>query len=102
MSLIFPPDWARRTRRKSAEEPHAIKRARERYGYELTNEDMADFTAQARRKETIRMARSRDGSETHMAIYKGESIIVVVAENGVIKTVLPRTRPFSGASKRRK
>jgi len=76
-------------------EPHAILRARERYGIELTISDLLQIGAKIRTGLSV-LTRRRGCSEVHLVMHGGTALLAVYKpDERVIATVLPpgRSRP---------
>lgn len=82
-------------------EPHAIARARERYGIELTISDLRQIVAKIRTGLSV-VTRRRECSEVHLVLHDGTALLVVYRPaDRCIATILPpgrnRTRSHKGA-----
>lgn len=72
------------------QEPHAITRARERYGLELTIDDLNRIAADIAAGKTMKLGSQPDGSMRH-AVLCGDRALIVVSKH-VVLTVLPKER----------
>lgn len=68
-------------------EPHAITRARERYGIDLTFHDMKEMAARCAKGEGL-METHPDGTQQH-ALVVGERVLWAVFKHGWVVTVMP-------------
>lgn len=71
-------------------EPHAITRARERYGVDLTPADLDSIGLQVAKGSSVRLATLEGGRSRHLVLCAGKALIAVVADDGYPITVLPR------------
>lgn len=70
---------------------HATTRARERYGLELTDQDLKALALQVENGKTVLLG--KDGAERHLASLNGQALIVLGKRHGhrfAIITVLPK------------
>lgn len=65
-------------------EPHAITRARQRYGIEMTVRDLSRIAADVANGLTLHLSTQHDGCQRHAAL------IAVVSPEGKIITILPK------------
>lgn len=72
---------------------HAIERARERYGLELSSADLVGFSRDIRAGKSVFLGRD-GGSERHLVDHAGVPLVVVMSPSGWILTVLPRAHRF--------
>lgn len=56
---------------------HVARRARERYGVELTWEDIDGMAARIQAGQSVLAARNPDGSERHLVAWAGVEMVVV-------------------------
>ena len=85
--------------REAATEPHAITRARQRYGLELTQADLDRIRADIAAGRSILTRRDHHRGEVHIVMVNGVGLLAVVdCDNSFVRTVLPpgRYRPASG------
>ncbi|MBX3502814.1 MAG: hypothetical protein KF889_25495 [Alphaproteobacteria bacterium] len=73
-------------------EPHAITRARQRYGLELTGADLDRITADVAAGKSLHLSTQPDSSQRHAVLVGKTALIAVVAPGGHVITVLPRKR----------
>lgn len=80
-----------------AREPHAILRARQRYGIELTVADLKTIEADCSKGLSMIMGRWGDGYARHAVLHKETALIVVIGSDGRVVTILPReaARPMT-------
>jgi len=69
---------------------HAKQRAKERYGIDLSNADLAELRRQIREKKAVLIAKMAGGRTRHIVMLKGVAMIVVAHQDGGIITALPR------------
>lgn len=89
--------------------PHAITRAKERYGLELAEADLAAIAKDIRAGKGMLIGRQSDGSEVHALIVQGKLARVVVnrTRESVITFLpidahFPKTRQGTKLSRKRK
>lgn len=58
-------------------EPHAITRARERFGIELTIPDLAEIARRIREGKSLLLSKSRKGGERHAITYAQTEMCVL-------------------------
>jgi hypothetical protein len=75
----------------SPREPHAITRARERYGLELTHLDLQRLERDCAEGRSLVLGRWHDGTGKHAVLHDERALIVVIGPDGRAKTVLPRS-----------
>ena len=80
---------------------HAIVRARERYGVEISLDDLGRAQADIAAGKSILLRKVHDKSE-HILRVKGVPVRVVVAANGHIMTFLPPTNAARRAQRKRR
>lgn len=71
-------------------EPHAITRARERYGLEITTADLDRMSADIAVGRAMKLGSRPDGA-CNYAVMCGDRALIVVAKL-IVLTVLPRER----------
>lgn len=77
-------------RRKARCRSHTIRRVRERYGLEITNEEYEDMIIQALEPDSIVLNRD-DGSTLNEVIVQGVPVLVLLDQTGtIIKTAYPQ------------
>ncbi len=72
-------------------EPHAITRARECYGIELTLADVRAIELQCAAGKTLVTARNPDATN-HALLFKDVALIAVVGADGKLRTFVPPRR----------
>ena len=71
-------------------EPHAITRARERHGVELTIRDLNEITGMIERGESLRQGYLGRGAEQHIVMLRGFVLpVVFLPRDRAVITVLP-------------
>jgi len=73
-------------------EPHAITRARERYGLELTHRDLSRIAADVASGRTLHLSTQADGAQRHATLVRETALIAVVSPEGRVITILPKER----------
>lgn len=75
--------------------PHAITRAKERYGLDLTENDLWDIAKRVKDGDSVLVGKQTDASEVHMVKVNGIIVRCVVSKGRErIITFLPvNTRP---------
>ncbi len=86
-------------------EPHAVTRAREHYGLELTAADLRIIALRCQAgRDVVLMARHRDRS-VYLVRYKDKAMKAVVTRDGYVKTFLAphyRLKYITGKPKRQR
>lgn len=85
---------------------HIIQRARERYGLELTPDDVCWIKRAILRGRSVRLERKPNGSETHLvAVPRHNRVVkaVWIPATELVVTVVPERgrKPFKGKRRRR-
>lgn len=73
-------------------EPHAITRARQRYGLDLTLADLDAISAKVANGLSLCLARLPEGASRHAVLCGDRALIVVMSVDGYPITILPRER----------
>lgn len=74
-------------------EPHAIQRARERYGINLTRDDLSTLKGRIAAGEGVLVAKTDDGGKVWMIKTHGVVARVAVSRMGSVTTFLPPDGP---------
>jgi len=80
---------------------HALERAKERYGLELTGLDLRRMVERIEAGDSVLLGRMGDNRERHLLDYGGMALIVVRCGDWII-TVLPRNHRKHRAIRSRK
>lgn len=71
-------------------EPHAITRARERYGLDLTVDDLAEISRLCLSGAGIKVDAFKPGWGTIYALrFKGENIVPLISAEGTVISIFP-------------
>lgn len=71
-------------------EPHFIQRLRERFGVALPIDRIDEFIAAAE-EEGLLIGTARDGTSYRLTKWEGHLMVVAIATNGTIKTIMHPT-----------
>ena len=78
--------------REPMKEPHAIARARERYGIVLTMEGLRQIERDVRDKKALLLSKRGDGSARYAVMAGDVAVIAAINAVGFCSSILPRTR----------
>jgi len=74
----------------SPRKPHAIKRAKERFGIDLTTSDLKEISRMIQDGKSVLVSNCRNNSEKHIVLWNEIKMGVIYCRDGYILTVLDK------------